>query len=216
MTRYGKGHKERTRRDILDVATSKLRVDGIDGARVTDVMRDAGLTHGGFYVHFESKDDLVAEACAAGVVSAREAVLGVASRAAPADRVHAVLDAYLTAQRRDSAGCTLATLGGEIARQPAAVRARFTEELTRSVEAIAPLLDGVDEQHRGDQVIAMVASMVGAMMLSRAVSDPKVSQRILEVGRRAMGGAVERAGRPTERRPAHQTPGKRRQRTSRA
>lgn len=216
MTRYRKGHKERTRRDILDVATSKLRVDGIEGARVTDVMRDAGLTHGGFYVHFASKDDLVAEACAAGVVSAREAVIGAASRAAPEERVRTVLDAYLTPQRRDSAGCTLATLGGEIARQPESVRARFTEELTKSIEAIAPLLDGVDEQHRGDQVIAMVASMVGAMMLSRAVSDAKLSERILEVGRRAMGGAVDHAGRPTEPHAAHQTPGKRRQRTSRA
>ena len=216
MTRYRKGHKERTRRDILDVATSKLRVDGIDGARVTDVMREAGLTHGGFYVHFDSKDDLVAEACAAGVVSARDAVLAVASRAEPEQRVRAVLDAYLTERRRDAAGCTLATLGGEIARQPESVRARFSEELMKSVEAIAPLMDGIDETHRGDQVIAMVASMVGAMMLSRAVSDAKLSQRILDVGRRAMGGAVERAGQSTEPRSAHQRPGTKRQRTSRA
>ena len=215
MTRYRKGHKERTRRDILDVATAKLRVDGIEGARVTDVMHDAGLTHGGFYVHFESKDDLVAEACAAGVVAAREAVIAVASRAAPDERVRAVLDAYLTRQRRDSAGCTLATLGGEIARQPGPVRARFTEELRKSVDTIAPLMDGIDETHRGDQVIAMVASMVGAMMLSRAVSDAALSERILDVGRRAMGGAVDRVGQPAGPRPAHQTPGTKRQRTSR-
>jgi TetR/AcrR family transcriptional repressor of nem operon len=205
-----------TRTRVVRAALDFVDAHGIEALSMRKLGQQLGVEAMSLYNHVESKDDLVAEACAAGVVSAREAVLGVASRAAPADRVHAVLDAYLTAQRRDSAGCTLATLGGEIARQPAAVRARFTEELTRSVEAIAPLMDGVDEQHRGDQVIAMVASMVGAMMLSRAVSDPKVSQRILEVGRRAMGGAVERAGRPTERRPAHQTPGKRRQRTSRA
>jgi TetR/AcrR family transcriptional repressor of nem operon len=118
MTRYGEGHKERTRSAIVDVATSALRTDGIEGARVADVMRQAGLTHGGFYTHFGSKDDLVAEACGAGVTAARESIVGVASRATPRARVRAVLDAYLTGARRDAAGCTLATLGGEIARQP--------------------------------------------------------------------------------------------------
>lgn len=194
MTRYASGHKERTRRAIVDVATTALRSEGIDGARLSDVMRDAGLTHGGFYVHFGSKDDLVAEACGTGVSAARESIVAVASRARPEQRVRAVLDAYLTRTRRDSAGCTLATLGGEIARQPRKVRARFTRELAASLEAIAPLMDGADEEHRADQVLAMVASMVGAMMLSRAVSDRSLSDRILDVGRRAIGGAVERAG----------------------
>jgi TetR/AcrR family transcriptional repressor of nem operon len=80
------------------------------------------------------------------------------------------------------------------------VRARFSEELLASIDTIAPLMDGIDETHRGDQVIAMVASMVGAMMLSRAVSDPALSERILDVGRRAMGSAVGRAGQPPESR----------------
>jgi TetR/AcrR family transcriptional repressor of nem operon len=195
MTRYDDAHKERTRQNILGAAASTLRSEGIEGARVSDVMRAVGLTHGGFYVHFASKDDLVAEACGAGVASAREAVVAAATRAAPDERVRAVLEAYLTRDRRDAAGCTLATLGGEIARQPAAVRARFTEELAESLEAIAPLRDGADEQGRVDQVLALVASMVGAMMLSRAVSDRKLSDRILAVGRRAMGGAVEWAAR---------------------
>ena len=197
MTRYADGHKERTRRAIVDVATSALRTDGIEGARVADVMRDAGLTHGGFYTHFASKDDLVAEACAAGVVAARESVVGVASRTTPEARVRAVLDAYLTGARRDAAGCTLATLGGEIARQPRKVRARFTRELANSLEAIAPLMDGMDDERRVDQVLAMVASMVGAMMLARAVSDRAMSDRILDVGRRAIVGAVAQAGRVT-------------------
>jgi TetR/AcrR family transcriptional repressor of nem operon len=195
MTRYGEGHKERTRREIVDVATTTLRSEGIDGARVSDVMRDAGLTHGGFYVHFGSKDELVAEACATGVVAARESIVAVASRARREDHARAVLDAYLTGARRDTAGCTLATLGGEIARQPRKVRARFTRELASSLEAIAPLMDGMDDERRVDQVLAMVASMVGAMMLARAVSDRALSDRILDVGRRAIGAAVEQTGR---------------------
>ena len=195
MTRYAEGHKARTRQAIVDVATASLRSEGIEGARVTDVMRDAGLTHGGFYVHFGSKDELVAEACGAGVAAARESIVAVAERVPPAARVGAVLDAYLTEARRDSAGCTLATLGGEIARQPRKVRARFTRELAASLDAIAPLMDGDDADHREDQVLAMLASMVGAMMLSRAVSDRALSDRILDVGRRAIGDAVARAGR---------------------
>jgi TetR/AcrR family transcriptional repressor of nem operon len=197
MTRYGEGHKGRTRSAIVDVATSALRTEGIEGARVADVMRQAGLTHGGFYTHFGSKDDLVAEACGAGVIAAREGIAGVASRATPKARVRAVLDAYLTGARRDPAGCTLATLGGEIARQPRKVRARFTRELANSLEALAPLMDGMDEERRVDQVLALVASMVGAMMLARAVSDRALSDRILDVGRRAIGGAVAQAGRAT-------------------
>ena len=194
MTRYAEGHKERTRSAIVGVATSALRTDGIEGARVADMMREAGLTHGGFYTHFGSKDDLVAEACGAGVIAARESIVGVATRATPKARVRAVLDAYLTGERRDRAGCTLATLGGEIARQPRKVRARFTRELAISLEALAPLMNGMDEERRVDQVLAMVASMVGAMMLARAVSDRALSKRILDVGRRAIEGAVAQAG----------------------
>jgi TetR/AcrR family transcriptional repressor of nem operon len=138
---------------------------------------------------------LIAEACALGVVAARESLVDVARRASPDERVRACLDAYLTKERRDAAGCTLATLGGEIARQPARARKRFTEELARSLEDLAPLMSALDEERRLDQVLALVSSMVGAMMLSRAVSNRSLSDRILEVGRRAIGGAVEQAGR---------------------
>jgi TetR/AcrR family transcriptional repressor of nem operon len=191
MTRYPKEHKAEIRQGIVAIAAAAMRRAGIDGARVSDIMRKAGLTHGGFYVHFTSKDDLVAEACAAGVVDARASLVDVARDAAPRDRVQACLDAYLTRQRRDAAGCTLATLAGEIARQPLHVRKRFTEELAESLEALAPLMPALDEERRLDQVLALVSSMVGAMLLSRAVADRKLSDRILDVSRRTVGGAVE-------------------------
>ena len=195
MTRYDEGHKARTRSAILSVAAVALRNEGIEGTRVSDVMSEAGLTHGGFYVHFESKDDLVAEACAAGVVAARDALVQVAEASSPEKRVRAMLDAYLTAERRDRAGCTLATLSGEIARQPAHVRERFTEQLQRSLDVLAPTMNGDDDARRVDQIIALVSSMVGAMMLSRAVADRALSDRILAVGRRSLDAAVESAGR---------------------
>ena len=194
MARYGPEHKARTRQAIVTAAAAGLRGAGIDGARVSDLMAAAGLTHGGFYAHFESKDELVGEACAAGVAAARDALADVAAQAPPEGRVQAMLDAYLTPERRDAAGCTLATLGGEIARQPAEVRERFTAALLDAVDRLADAMPAADAERRRDQVLAMVSSMVGAMMLSRAVADPAVSERLLRVGRDGVGGAVERVG----------------------
>ena len=194
MARYGPEHKRRTREAIVGAAAAELRGRGIEGARVSDLMAGAGLTHGGFYAHFESKDELVGEACAEGVVAATDALVAVAEAAAPERRVQALLDAYLTAERRDAAGCTLATLGSELARQPPAVRERFTAALLDAVERLGATMPAADAARRGDQVLAMVSSMVGAMMLARAVSDPGLSDRLLDVGRRGIAGAVERVG----------------------
>src|SRR5258708_36426957 len=97
-------------------------------------------------------------------------LVDVATRASPNERVRACLDAYLTRDRRDAAGCTLATLGGEIARQPAQVRKRFTKELAESLEALAPLMSALDEERRLHQGPAPGSSLVGAVMLVRGVS----------------------------------------------
>src|SRR5258708_33226946 len=96
MTRYPKKHKEETRQAIVTIAMAAMRREGIEGARGSDVMSEAGLTHGGFYGHFTSKDDLIAEACAAGVIAAREMLADVAPRASPHQRVRACRDAAQT------------------------------------------------------------------------------------------------------------------------
>ena len=149
MARYSKEHKEQTRRSILSAATAAFRRPRDLGTRVDEVMGLAGLTHGGFYAHFDSKDELVAEACVAGVCDARDKLFAVATRTSPEKRVRALLDAYLTTERRDAAGCTLATLGCEIARQPAAVRRQFTRALIQSVEQLAPTMPADDAERNG-------------------------------------------------------------------
>ena len=194
MARYGPEHKRRTRQAIVGAAATELRRRGIEGARVSDLMAQAGLTHGGFYAHFDSKDELVGEACAAGVVVATDGLAAVAAQSEPGRRVQALLDAYLTTDRRDAAGCTLATLGCEIARQPPAVRARFTEALLDALDRLGAAMPADDAERRRDQVLAMISGMVGAMMLARAVGDPTLSERLLDVGRRGIPGAVERVG----------------------
>lgn len=195
MTRYPREHKARTREAILGAAGPALRAQGLAGARVEDVMRGAGLTHGGFYSHFASKDELVAETCAAGAAEAG-AMLRTVAEGAPRDRrVEAMLEAYLTPARRDAAGCTLATLAGELARQPHEVRERFTTALAAALEELAAVMPAGDDEARTDQAIVMVSAMVGAMMLSRAVSDPALSDRLLAVARRALPAAVHAAAR---------------------
>src|SRR5258708_17660418 len=129
MTRYPKKHKEETRQAIVTIAMAAMRREGIEGARVSDVMSEAGLTHGGFYGHFTSKDDLIAEACAAGVIAAREMLVDVATRASPNERVRACLDAYLTRDRRDAAGWTPAAHGGAVAPPPAHGTSRSSPDL---------------------------------------------------------------------------------------
>jgi TetR/AcrR family transcriptional repressor of nem operon len=194
MSRYSKEHKEQTRRMIVRTAASTLRGEGIAGAGVGEIMGRAGLTHGGFYAHFASKDELVEEACVAGVVEAGERLLAIAEQAPLAERIHALLDAYLTRERRDSAGCTIATLGSELARQPPSVRDAFTRALHESLEHLAATMPDGDAEARFDQVLALISGMIGAMMLARAVSDPELSDRFLDVGRRAVEGAVDRVG----------------------
>lgn len=183
MTRYPAGHKARTRRRIVETAAALLRRKGVSGTGIGSVMREAGLTHGGFYGHFDSKDDLVADACAAGVREATRSLLDAASAVPPSGRMRAILSAYLTAHRRDQGTCTLATLGGELARQPPAIRAELTDALRGSVEEIAGMLPGASAEARADQALALIAQMVGAMVLARIVSDRGLSDRVLDVAR---------------------------------
>ena len=118
------------RERILDVATRLFRERGIDGIGVDDLMKAAGLTHGGFYGHFKSKEDLVAQACARAVARMRQNWTNVVDQST-GDPLHALAATYLTPKHRDSAGrgCPMAALGSEIARQGHTVRRAFTDEL---------------------------------------------------------------------------------------
>lgn len=193
MARYSKEHKEETRQAIVATASGAMRSRGIDGAGLADIMGRAGLTHGGFYTHFDSKEDLTAAVCETGVAEAGSALFEIARAVPPAERVEAMLQAYLTETRRNAReqGCTLAMLGGEIARQSPGVRRRFTRAFQQVVERVAGVLPGADEDTRRDQSLALLSGMIGAMVLARAVSDRDLSDRLLDVGRRAFPAVVD-------------------------
>src|SRR5579872_6094828 len=170
---------EANREKILDVAGRLFRERGYDGIGVADIMKRAGLTHGGFYGHFPSKDDLAAEITAR--VLRREGWLErLTGKAAPS--VKEVVRSYLTRRHRDDAGhgCLFAALGSEAARQPRSVRRAFTEGLRRRVDALKPFMPGGSAAARRRKALALMAGLVGALTLARATDDPQLSDEILE------------------------------------
>ena len=167
------------RQRIVEVASRLFRERGIGGIGVADVMKAAGLTHGGFYGQFASKDDLAAEATARvfGKVGWQQRQTGKADPSF-GDVVHG----YLSSRHRDDpgTGCLLAALGSDAARQPRAVRRAFTDGFRRRVDELMMLVSGRSQTARREKALATMAGLVGALILSRAVDDPALSDEILE------------------------------------
>jgi TetR/AcrR family transcriptional repressor of nem operon len=165
---------------ILDVATRLFRERGIDGIGVADLMKAAGLTHGGFYGHFKSKQDLVAQACARAVTRMRQNWTNVIDQAT-GDPLEALAATYLTPKHRDGAGrgCPMAALGSEIARQGPPVRRAFTDELRPFLDYLSRNVQGNSNNLRRQKALAAYAGLVGALIVARAVDDPGLSNEIL-------------------------------------
>jgi TetR/AcrR family transcriptional regulator, transcriptional repressor for nem operon len=174
------------REKILEVAGALFRERGFDGIGVADIMKRAGLTHGGFYGHFASKDDLAAE------ITAR--VLGRSGwmerlTGTPKPSFSDLVRQYLSPRHRDDPGrgCLFAALGSDVVRQPRSVRRAFTEGLRLRVDALARLAPGRSAAARRQKSLATMAGLVGALILSRAVDDPKFSDEILEAAATSVG-----------------------------
>ena len=165
---------------ILDVATRLFRERGIDGVGVAELMKAAGLTHGGFYGHFKSKEDLVAQACARAVLRMRQNWTNVIDQAT-GDPLEALAATYLTPKHRDAAGrgCPMAALGSEISRQSPSVRRAFTDELRPFLDYLSRIVQGSSNNLRREKALATYAGLVGALIVSRAVDDPVLSNEIL-------------------------------------
>jgi TetR/AcrR family transcriptional repressor of nem operon len=165
---------------ILDVATRLFRERGIDGIGVSDLMKAAGLTHGGFYGHFKSKEDLVAQACARAVTRMRQNWTNVIDQST-GDPIEALAATYLTPKHRDGAGrgCPMAAIGSEIARQGPPVRRAFTDQLRPFLDYLSRNVQGHSNSLRRQKALATYASLVGALIVARAVDDADLSNEIL-------------------------------------
>ncbi len=183
---YSKAHKARTRARIVAAAARAFRAEGIGNVTIPALMRDAGLTHGGFYAHFANKEALVAEACARGLSESSQAILAAAGAKPPAEALSLIIRAYLSRDHRDhpDTGCTIAALGADIAREPDAVRASFADALRAYARRIAAYLPGPDEAQREEAALVLLSGMAGTLMVARALDDREQSDRLLLAARR--------------------------------
>jgi TetR/AcrR family transcriptional repressor of nem operon len=179
--RYEKGQKDQTRQRILDTASRRFRGEGVSAVGLAGLMRDAGLTNGAFYVHFESKEQLVQEVLVDALDRRLDAL--VAAKAHGATLEDAIRD-YLTPARRDAPdeSCPTAALVAEIAHHPDATRALFTERIAVFIDFIAANLPAGDAGARRGDAAALFGMMVGTLQLARAVSDAALSDQILAGG----------------------------------
>jgi len=181
--RYEKGHKDATRRRIVAVAAQQLRKDGLGATGVAGLMASAGLTHGGFYSHFPSKDALIEDALRDAIEQVKAWMGSVAE--SNDDKFEAMCRAYLSRHHRDNpeTGCVAGALAPEIARHSPAVRAMFTESIVEHIEMLASLLPAsATLEARRSVATAIISSTTGMIQLARAVDDPELSDKILEDG----------------------------------
>lgn len=184
--------KTESRNRILQAAGTRLRVEGLAGAGISDVMKDAGLTHGAFYAHFANKSELSAAALQHALLKNRERWLGERKHETWTQRLRRLARRYLTQIHRDrpAEGCALAALVTEAGRGDELIRRAFAEELLKSLQGIC---NGAKEEQvpadlRMNDAIALMALCMGGLSLSRAVADKELSARIL----RACGDAAGR------------------------
>jgi TetR/AcrR family transcriptional regulator, transcriptional repressor for nem operon len=181
MARYPKEQKQATRRRIIAVAGRRLKRDGIDGSGIAPLMADAGLTIGGFYAHFESKEDLVANALAEQLREQRETF-----SAQPPGRagLEQIVRAYLSVQHRDAPqdGCASAALLDEIGRSTDAIKRAYTEGVLVVIDDIAARLAPDDPRSARVKTLSVFALMVGTLQLARALADRELADAVLEQG----------------------------------
>ena len=177
---YAPELKMKSREKILEAALRLYKARGFEDVSIDEVMAEAGLTRGGFYAHFKSKADLIAQAF---LEAAREPVEAVAG----AEALGAFADTYVSAMHRDNpgAGCPGAALTQDVARESPEARAAYTEFLRAFTGAIDVFL-GNDKRDMSEDALALIAQMIGTVQMARAVSDPMLSTRILKAGRQAV------------------------------
>ncbi len=179
--RYAPEQKAETRDRLVREAASRMRTNGPDGVGVADIMRGIGMTHGGFYAHFESKDDLIAQAVAQMFTESSDRYSRLLDGKPPGEVFAVFVRRYVSAAHRDrpDLGCPLTTISNDMTRQSAAARTAFDAGVARITARIAAMLPARGTPDRMSLAASLLSEMAGAVALSRAVSDRAVSDHIL-------------------------------------
>lgn len=193
--RYSREHKLETHARIVKKASVRLRERGAHGIGVADLMKDAGLTHGGFYAHFNSREALVIEAFAHAMDRGTERWRRLAEQTAPGDRLAAIVASYLTQTHRDDPGhgCAIPALGAEIARESPKTRKAFAAKIEQMIDMLAEQIPELPRKAARKQAIATIATMMGSLVLARVAGSGEFSDEILDAGRDAV---LDRAMQP--------------------
>jgi len=186
--RYAEDHKQATKAKVLKAAARAIRQSGPDRVAVAGVMADVGLTHGGFYAHFASKDDLLAQAIAQMFAESKANLESMVDGRAPNEALKAYFDFYLSKAHRDrrDRGCPLPALCADLPRLPATSRAAFTLGLAALTKRMAEGLATAGHADAEALASSVLSQLVGAVALARAVSDPAQSDRLLSAARKAI------------------------------
>jgi TetR/AcrR family transcriptional regulator, transcriptional repressor for nem operon len=201
--RYSREHKLETHDRIVKKASVRIREKGAHGIGVADLMKDAGLTHGGFYAHFDSREALVIEAFAYAMDRSTERWRKLAETTPPEKRMATIVESYLTPQHRDDPGhgCAVTALGAEIARESPKTRKAFAAKLEQMVEMLAEQMPDVPRKAARKQALATLSTMVGTLVLARIAGSGELSDEILGAGRDAALGRTASAKPAVKSRP---------------
>ncbi len=191
MRKTQQGRKEASHERILEAAARAIRRSGYDGAGVADIMKEAGLTHGGFYAHFDSRDAMLAEAADRAGAESVAAQERLAASAPPEDALRTLVEAYLAREQveRAETGCPIAALGSEMPRQAPEVRRAATRRIKEFIDLVGRHSPNWGQPGGHEHALATTATMVGALVLARAVDDPILSDSMLEAARQSLTGS---------------------------
>jgi TetR/AcrR family transcriptional regulator, transcriptional repressor for nem operon len=194
--RYSKEHKQETHARIVRKASVRLREKGAHGVGVADLMKEAGLTHGGFYAHFNSREALVIEAFAYAMDRSTARWRKIAEATPPEQRLSTIVDTYLSPAHRDDPGhgCAVPALSAEIARESAKTRKAFAAKLEQMIDMVADQIPDLPRKAARKQAAAALATMMGTLVLARVAGSGEFSDEILAAGREAALGGPAAAG----------------------
>ncbi len=183
--------KAATHDRILDIAAARIRRHGIDGLAVAELMKEAGLTHGGFYRHFDSRQHLIAEAAQRALIQG--SAWTIASAELGGQRGYtALIDGYLSTWHRDhpESGCGVAGVAADVARADGPARASYTRQVQECLAVLADLTANPDRQAAEREAVLTLSALVGAISMARAVDDPDLSQQLLSSAAAALKARI--------------------------